>query len=589
MENTGVKEIFSKDFVTIVKEMRRDKKQTAQESWAKAKIALLGTGSLQFFSEMLKYYLFKSQIRAEILVGTYKGTELDVMDSESEYNKFHPDITVIFSDYRDIICDFDMKVSEDEVWEKVWDEITRYEILWDKIKSQTGSYILQTNIVTPIERKHGNLEANYIWSKQTFLELLNFGLEKKKKQFVTILDFNYLAALKGKEKWFDFSNYYLNKCNMSYECIPFAVEEVALNVLNYCGKCKKCLVLDLDNTLWGGVLEERGTEGIDLSPNDAVGEAFLAFQQYLKRLKGRGVILAVCSKNDEIYAREVFEKNENMILKMEDISCFVANWDNKPDNIRKIATSLNIGLDAMVFVDDNPAERDLVRTMLPQVEVAPLPEDPANYVPEIEKQRYFEWLKITEEDENRTASYKASEEIEREKQKYSDYDSYLENLEMIVRTENLNSSNIERTVQLFNKTNQFNTTRFRTTESQLLAMQADGNKILSFFLKDKICSYGLIASAVISISEGVCCVDAWCISCRVFKRTLEEYLLNVFTQIALESKCSKICVTYIQNERNALVGQLLQKKGFSAAKDGKGYELNISEKTYFKNKITRGE
>lgn len=589
MEEVDVKELFSKDFVTIVKKMRKDNKMKEETSGSNVKIALLGTGSLQFFSDMLRYYLYKNNISAEVFIGTYKGIELDVMDQNSEYNKFGPDVTVIFSDYRDIFCNFDMTVNEDEIWEKVWHEIAKYEILWDKIKSQTGSYILQTNIVTPIERKYGNLEANYIWSKQTFLTLFNFGLEKKKKQFVTILDFDYLAALMGKEKWFDFSNYYLNKCNMSYECIPCAVEEVALNILNYCGKSKKCLVLDLDNTIWGGVLEEQGIHGVNISQNDAVGEAFLAFQQYLKRLKERGVILAVCSKNDEQYAREVFEKNENMILKLEDISCFVANWDNKPDNIRRIATCLNIGLEAIVFVDDNPAERDLVHTTLPQVEIAPLPEDPANYVLAIEKQRYFEWLKITEEDENRTASYKARETIEREKINYCDYDSYLESLSMVAHIETLNSSNIERIVQLFNKTNQFNSTKFRTTESQLLAMRSEGKKIISFFLKDRICNYGLIASAVLNIEEGSCCVEAWCISCRVFKRTLGEYILNTFVQIALNNKCSKVCVAYTENERNVLVREFLENNGFFAVEDKKGYELNIEKNTHFKNKITRGE
>ena len=200
-----------------------------------------------------------------------------------------------------------------------------------------------------------------------------------------------------------YSNFYLNKCNMSYDCLPAAVEEVVLNILGFCGRVKKCLVLDLDNTLWGGILEEAGIQQINLFPTDPLGEAFLAFQQYIKNLKERGIILAACSKNDEEYARQVFLQNKNMVLKLEDISCFIANWENKADNIRKIAATLNIGLDSMVFVDDNPVERDIVRTMLPEVEVLELSEDPANYIMDMENSRYFEWLQITEEDKGRSA------------------------------------------------------------------------------------------------------------------------------------------------------------------------------------------
>lgn len=578
MEATRLREFMEKDFLSIIKEVRKKAaKQTEAAAVRKVKIALLGAGSLQYFSAILKYCLQISNMEGEILTGTYKGLEMDVMDESSDYHKFKPDITVIFSGYRDVIQYPAMYESEEKVWEMVWQEIGKYEILWDKIYRSTGSYILQTNMVTPPERKLGNLEANYIWSQKTYLELLNYGFSKRKRNFVTILDFEYLASMKGKEAWFDFPNYYLNKSNMSYDCLPDAVKEVALHVLNYCGMYKKCIVLDLDNTLWGGILEEKGAENVNIFPDNPVGEAFLDFQRYLKGLKERGVLLAVCSKNDESYAKEVFTSNKNMILQLGDISCFVANWKNKADNIRLIAADLNIGLDAMVFVDDNPVERDMVKTMLPEVEVLSLSEDPANYVRDMEAAKYFEWLQITKEDVSRTESYKAKEMLNSVRQEYDNYEDYLKSLAMEGFLEEASAGSISRTAQLFNKTNQFNSVKFRTTEAQLLKQQEEGSLILTCRLKDKFADYGLVSCAVLKMEEETCTVEAWAMSCRVFKRTLEKFLLNEFVKTARLRGCNKLTVLFIPNERNGMVKTVLEENGFQKEKDKNDYSLMLQE------------
>lgn len=587
MEKEGLRETLSKDFLSIMREIKKNgaKDEKANDKLYKKKIALLGAGSLQYFAAILKYCLQISGIDAELLIGTYKGLEMDVMDDSSEYNSFQPDVTVIFSSYRDVMQYPAMHESEEKVWEMVWEEIGKYEILWDKIYRRNGSYILQTNLVTPIERKMGNLEANYIWSRQTYLELLNYGFQKKKKNFVSILDFNYLASIEGKEKWFDFPNYYLNKSNMSYASLPGAVEEVVLNILNYCGINKKCIVLDLDNTIWGGILEEAGVENINIFPDDPIGEAFLDFQKYLKGLKERGVILAVCSKNDIDFAKEVFQTNKNMILRLEDISCFIANWENKADNIRQIAADLNIGLNSIVFVDDNPVERDLVQSILPEVEVLALSEDPANYVLDMEKAKYFEWLQITEEDANRTNSYKAKEALKVMLQNYDNYDDYLSSLGMEGSIEEVTPQSIARTAQLFNKSNQFNSVRFRGTEAQLLKLQEEGRILLTCQLRDKFANYGLVACAILEIENDKCIVTAWAMSCRVFKRTLEKYMLNEFTKIALRNRCNKLIVLFIPNERNGMVKEMLEENGFCESADTGQYCLAIDESIYFENKI----
>lgn len=558
------------------------------------RIALLGAGSLQYFSSILGYALHTQGIRNKIYVGTYNGLELDVMDEQSEYHLFHPQITVIFTSYQDVRSYPEMFAEEEDVYALALSGINRYKELWRRIYEKNGSRILQTNFVIPVERQLGNLEASHIWSRQSFLQLLNYTLMKEKDGAVSILDFDYLANLAGKKKWFDFSNYYLNKCNMSYECLPAAVEEVALHIFSFCGHVKKCLALDLDNTLWGGILEETGPEQVNLFPTDPLGEAFLAFQQYLKKLKERGVILAVCSKNDSDYAKQAFLQNRNMVLRLSDISCFVANWENKADNIRKIAASLNIGLDSIVFVDDNPVERDLVKSALPEVDVLDLSVDPADYVMDLENARYFEWLQITQEDSKRTESYRAREEVQEKLGTCLDLDAYLESLHMAGMMKPLDSESTTRAVQLLNKTNQFNTVGYRSSETEVLKMQNQGYQIFTCNLKDKFADYGLISVAILKVQNKVCTVGAWVMSCRVFKRGLEDFMLDHFAAFALENKADTLVIDYIATDRNGMLKEMLTSRGFQKMEPGDmqggrdgaiHYSLDLAKKSFFPHKI----
>lgn len=586
MSEKQIREFYDKDFLTIMREIKKKSEVNKTFNLGKKniiKVALLGTGSLQYFASMLKYGLNMVDVSIEVFIGTYKGAEIDIMDDDSEYYKFEPDITVIFTDYREILQFPDLYMQEEQVWKMVWEWMQKREKLWEKVNSRCGSAIFQTNFVIPLERQLGNLEENYVWSRQSYIELLNYALKIKKKKYVTIIDYNYLASAVGKRKWFDFSNYYLNKSNMSYECLPQAVREIALNILNYCGKYRKCIVLDLDNTLWGGVLEEVGIDGVNIFPDNPVGEAFLAFQKYLKDLKGRGIILAVCSKNDEEYAKEVFRKNDNMILKLDDISCFIANWENKDKNIQTISEKLNIGTDSMVFVDDNPVERNLVQVSFPEVEVVNLSEDPADYIENIENENYFEWLQITEEDFNRTATYIVQEEMKKAEKNSCDYMEYLNSLDMRCSADKLSEKNISRITQLFNKTNQFNTTGFRCTEAQLLNYQNKGSYIWGFQLKDKFVNYGIVSVLLYKIEQDECIITAWAMSCRVFKRTLEKFILNMITEKALKEGCKKILIHYLPTERNAMIKKILIENDFEFDKDF--FSISITDKTYFQTNI----
>lgn len=598
MKQSHMREILRQDFLSIMKEIRKAGRTgntgKAQEARAVLRIALLGAGSLQYFSAILGYALHMQGIPNKIYVGTYNGLEFDIMDEQSDYHLFHPQLTVIFMAYQDV-CSFpEMFAGEADIQALAQEKAEHYKRLWRQIYEKNGSYILQTNFVIPVERQLGNLEACYIWSRQSFLQRLNHTLMQEKEGFVSILDFDYLASLAGKKKWFDFSGYYLNKCNMSYECLPAAVEEVGLHVLSFCGHVKKCIVLDLDNTLWGGILEESGIEQLGLFPTDPLGEAFRAFQIYLKRLRERGVLLAVCSKNDEDYAKQAFLENPNMVLRLSDISCFVANWENKADNIQKIATSLNIGLDSIVFIDDNPVERDLVRAALPEVEILELSADPADYIMDLENARYFEWLQITKEDEGRAESYRAREEIEKNLNISFDLDEYLESLHMEGSVKPLDSESLARAVQLLNKTNQFNTTGYRSSEAEILKMKEQGYEIFTCNLKDKFTDYGLISVAVLRVQSHVCTVEAWVMSCRVFKRGLEDFMLNHFVDFALDNGADRLTIDYLSTDRNSMLKKMFTDRGFeqmghasvkNAEKGASHYSMELTESSFFHHKI----
>ena len=347
------------------------------------------------------------------------------------------------------------------------------------------------------------------------------------------------------------------------------------------GHVRKGLVLDLDNTIWGGVVGDDGWDGIQLDPNEGTGEAYRYFQQYVLTLKQRGVILAVCSKNDEDKAKEPFEKNPHMLLRLEDISCFVANWEDKASNLQTIAQKLNIGVDSLVFFDDNPAEREIVRLHLPQVHVVDVPEDPALYAVTLDRETPFEWLQLTKEDLLRSDSYVRNQQREKMQRQFVDYNSYLQALEMIGSVHRVGDKETPRFAQLLNKSNQFNLRTQRYTEDEICSMQKDKNvRCLCGELSDKFSSYGIISCVILKKTEEDIFIDSWVMSCRVLKRGVEHMM---FRQIIAESEaigCREIVAEYIPTTKNGMVQDFYEGLGFDlcSEQDGvKRYRYDLSK------------
>jgi FkbH-like protein len=330
--------------------------------------------------------------------------------------------------------------------------------------------------------------------------------------------------------------------------------------------------MDLDNTLWGGVVGDDGLEGIILGQGSALGEAFVAFQEYARELSRRGIILAVCSKNDEANALEPFEKHPEMILKRADIACFVANWSDKAANIRAIAEQLNIGLDSLVFIDDNPFERTLVRQELPMVAVPEVGDDPATFAQTIADAGYFEGFAVTQEDRERSGQYQGNRMREALKASATDLPSYLRSLEMELTWRKFDNIGLSRTVQLINKTNQFNLTTRRYTEEDVLAVM--GNKRafgLQLRLVDRFGDNGIISIVIGKMQEDAdLLIDTWLMSCRVLGRQVEPTTLNLVASQARALGARRLVGEYIPTKKNGMVRDHYTKLGFKTVQEDAG-------------------
>lgn len=555
--------IDKNDFAALLNAGRKWEK--IEEKTYNAKIAFIGSSSIQLVTSVTKAMLTKYDICADVYEGEYNGILMDTMDENSKLYEFAPDYIVMLPDYRDII---DLKPlileDKDKIETKVNQTISNYLHIFESIHSKlVGCQILISNFVVPFYGSLGNLETNYLFSEKSFINMVNLELINRKPSYVNILDMDSLAGFIGKKDWFDESSYFLNKSGFNLAYIGYVADLIARQFEAFYGKAKKCLVLDLDNTLWGGVVGDLGYNGIMLDPNDAEGEAFLSFQKYILELKNRGIILAVCSKNDEANAKEPFIKNENMVLKLNDISAFIANWNDKATNMIVISKQLNIGIDSLVFFDDNPTERALIKEFLPEVKVIDVPDDPALYVRALDQAYAFEWNQITQEDVSRIKTY--TDNIERNNLMAScvNYDEYLKKLQMKIKITDANVDTLPRFAQLTNKSNQFNLRTQRYSEAEISEMlESPSYKLLTVSLKDRFSNYGIIACVVLHFENDTCYVENWVMSCRVLKKKVENYTMYKIFEQAKQFGCDYIKAEYIRSQKNSMVADLYSSLGF---------------------------
>ncbi|MFL5740263.1 MAG: HAD-IIIC family phosphatase, partial [Flavisolibacter sp.] len=340
------------------------------------------------------------------------------------------------------------------------------------------------------------------------------------------------------------------------------------------GSFKKCIILDLDNTLWGGIIGDDGIENIQVG-NLGLGKAFSNFQLWLKNLKERGIILAVSSKNTEEIAKDVFLNHPEMVLRMEDIAVFAVNWETKVDNIRFIQSVLNIGFDSIVFLDDNPFERSIVRENIPGITVPDLPEDPAEYLACLQSLNLFETTSFTEEDAQRTKQYQEEAGRTILQKSFTSEEEFLESLDMVAEVKPVDQFSLPRVAQLTQRSNQFNLRTVRYTEEEVKQIIVDPSRsVLTISLKDKFGDYGLISCVFLERKEKNLFITNWIMSCRVLKRGVEHLVLNEITSLAREQGLKNVVGEYIPTAKNGIVQDHYKNLGFEA-KDGK-WMLEIS-------------
>lgn len=547
----------------------RQKLRGKTEIRRRIKLAVLGSFTTKQLASLIDLHLFGMGIEAEIYEGEYGVFRQEILDQGSGLHQFSPQILFLATSWRDLAHRPAFENDHAQVSRIIEAEQRDWSGLWQAANQHLGCQIIQNNFTVPPWRAFANHELRHPGSFGRCLMLMNQSIAEAAPPFVTIHDVDHLASVWGRWRWDDPRFFHQAKLPCDPECLVDYAHSVASIVAAQLGLAKKCLVLDLDNTIWGGVIGDDGLGGIRLGQGNPEGEAFLEFQKYVKSLRQRGVILAVCSKNREETALEVFEKHPEMALRREDISCFVANWGNKADNLRTIAKTLNIGLDALVFVDDNPAERAIARQLVPEVAVPELPEDVTSYARILEQHRYFQVLSIGGEDLRRTEFYRADAMRRSAEVSSGDLETYLQSLEMAARIGPICPVSLERSAQLIQRSNQFNLTTRRRSAAELSALIADDSWITrTVSLTDRFGDNGLISVLLARMVDEILEIDTWLMSCRVLKRGVEEFLLNHLCQLARERGLKTIRGDYIPTPKNDLVRDHYCGLGFTKIGNG---------------------
>lgn len=547
-------------------------------------IALLGDTATQLLGQALRGYGFEQGREISLFESDYDQIDLQVNDPESDLYKSEADYVVIHKSSYKLRAKFN-KSAWDKRAEFANQLIFQYRHYIDSLNARMSARILISNFPEIGDRvfsNYGNkIQGSWIYQ----LRLLNIRLMELAQEYdnVFINDVASLHHRVGETQAHDPKVFINASMAESLDFVPILAKNIVDIVLAISGKFKKCLILDLDNTTWGGIIGDDGVEGIQVG-DLGIGKAFNELQSWAKNLKDRGIILAICSKNTESVAKVPFEKHPDMVLRLDDISVFVANWENKADNIRFIQQVLNIGFDSMVFLDDNPFERNLVRSELPEVTVPELPEDPAFYLPYVESLNLFETSSYSSEDSARTKKYQQEADRAKLKQSFGSISDYLESLGMKGIFQPFDEFHIPRLAQLSQRSNQFNLRTVRYDENQIRDIIADDNR-MGFYVKleDKFGEYGLISMLILDVEEDALFVDTWIMSCRVLKRDVEKFVVNLLVEKARELGLKKIKGEYLATPKNALVKDHYRQLGFV---EGQSYwELIVEDFTPYEHYI----
>ncbi|MBP3941508.1 MAG: HAD-IIIC family phosphatase [Christensenellaceae bacterium] len=557
----------------ILAKKRALKKQLlAQEGLVEKKIAILSGSTIGEFKNILEIFLLYRGIKPVFFEGQYGMFFEDAVFSE-ELRAFAPDIVYFHTSNKNINAFPEPGFSDEEREALLQSEYSRFEKAWQSL----SCVIIQNNFEALDYRLMGNMDSIHKNGRNRFIARLNalFGEYQEKHEGFYINDINYLAASFGLDKWHDRTAWYLYKYLCTLPAIPHICDSLSKIIKAIYGKNKKSMAIDLDNTLWGGVIGDDGVSGIALGKESPQGMVYADLQDYIKTLGQMGISLNICSKNEEAAALSGFT-HPSSILKKEDFILIKANWEPKSENIASIAKELNIGLDSVVFFDDNPAERQIVRGFNPEVEAPELTEA-EDFLRILDRKGYFETIRLMKDDLIRNEAYRGNIKRQAQQAAFTDYGEYLRSLAMRCRIEDFGGGNIARVTQLINKTNQFNFTTWRLSEAEVLDLAEDPNRIsFAAALEDRFGDNGIVGILSAEIMEDTADISLFLMSCRVFKRDLENVMLQELILRLREKGVKKLIGRYIPTAKNVIIKDFYPKFGFETTEEEGRYVLDIA-------------
>ena len=545
------------------------------------RVAIISDSTLSHFTKALQGKTLSDGTYLELYEPAFDTGQLEIFDDDSSTWKFDPDIFfyhISSFNFADKLTEY-VEISEQENFAKTY--FHDHALLLKKIISK-GKKVIVTNLGYMVDRAHGSMSPLVCSEVNSQIDLFNSLLydEINKEPLMNLLDLKYISFCIGIKSFHDIRLWAYGRFPFSHKYTLDVVSEF-LNIIElHIGAVKKVIILDLDNTLWAGVIGDDGIEGIEVG-SEKLGYLYRNFQKFIRRFKNRGMLLAISSKNDIVNVNSAFSEVKENFLKLDDFTIIEANWENKAANIIKISKTLELSLDSFVFLDDNPVERALVKKLLPEICVPHLGDDPSNYVDIVSSLPVLQTISITSEDSSRTVLYKAKAKRNLLEKKSINLEDFLISLEMSCIVEELNELNVERAYQLIQRSNQFNLTTSRFNVKDLL--EKDQSLRNDYFcrvyrLNDKFGDSGIISVVVLRKEQSTLMIEEFVMSCRVLKRTVEQFIINDLVGLSLNLSIDALIGKYRETTKNSLVSELyLENKFINHKCDGKikMYKLNL--------------
>lgn len=593
----GMKELeypFDGEYILKKKKSIKRKLLEEKQGGIKTKIAVLGGSTTNDIKLTLELFLLNYGIWPEFYESEYNQFYEDVMFDNPVLREFQPDIVYIHTSNRNIRAYPLLTDSAEDVEQFLEAEYQKYEGMWEKIFMEYQCTIIQNNFEMPYYRLMGNKEASDIHGKINYLTRLNekiYAYARQHDNFF-INDINYLSACYGLERWSDPFYWHMYKYALAVPAIPELSFNVANIIKSIYGKNKKGFVLDLDNTLWGGIVGDDGAENLEIGQETSLGQAYTEFQAYLKEQEQLGIILNVDSKNERENALAGINHPDG-ILKEDDFICIKANWNPKDQNLKEIASELNLLPESLVFIDDNPAERAIVSAQVPGVAVPEI-ERVEHYAHVIDRSGFFEMTNFSKDDAKRNEMYKENARRAELKATFTDYREYLLSLKMHGRIQAFEPVYMARIAQLTNKSNQFNLTTKRYTQPEIEETAADKNYITLYGkLEDKFGDNGVVSVVIGRVEKNACHIELWLMSCRVLKRDMEFAMMDTLVKKCMERGIDIIYGYYYPTAKNAMVKDFYGIQGFEkVSEDADGnatWKLAVDEAYENKNTVIKVE